>query len=412
MGRLKHKNGIAGYAATVGGSMGDIMSEKRKRGAAGAGSIRHRKDGRWEARFSVGFDPGTGKQIQKSVYGSTQAEVRKKLQTATAKVDSGLYIDPSRLSLREWVQTWLDTYCQHLKPNTKNEYENRAKLYIFPRLGAVKLSKLQAPQIQRLYNSLLEQESPLSPATIRLVHVVIDRAIKKAVDLRYIPDNPADKVTLPRLSHPEIKPMPDNEIRLYLAALEDDRYRDFLQFLLFTGARVSEALGLAWDCIDFDRGTIEIKRQYYRSGGAPVLAVPKNGKPRTITPAPYVISLLRQRKAKQAADRLRAGEVWQPSPLADFVFTDEIGRPFNRQGADRHHKKALAAAGLSAYRLHDLRHTYAVAALRAGDDIKTVSENLGHASVAFTLDVYMHVTGDMKQASAARMDRFIKELMQ
>ena len=134
---------------------------------------------------------------------------------------------------------------------------------------------------------------------------------------------------------------------------------------------------------------------------------PKNGKPRIIAPAPFVMDILKQERKEQAENRLKSGPLWVSS---DFVFTDEVGQHMKRQTVYKHFKDIMASIGLPSIRFHDLRHSYAVAAIRAGDDIKTVSENLGHASVAFTLDIYGHVTDEMKKSSADRMQAYIDHL--
>ena len=164
--------------------------------------------------------------------------------------------------------------------------------------------------------------------------------------------------------------------------------------------------------MDFSGGTILIKQQLQRekkAGGQYQLVPLKNDKPRTITPAPFVMELLRQHRKIQAAWQLRAGELWE-NP-AGLVFTNEIGGHLSAVTVLKKYKRVVAAIGRPDARFHDLRHSYAVAAIRAGDDIKTVQGNLGHATAAFTLDVYGHVTDQMKQASAARMDSYIKDVL-
>lgn len=144
-------------------------------------------------------------------------------------------------------------------------------------------------------------------------------------------------------------------------------------------------------------------------GGVYQLVPLKNDKPRTITPAPFVMELLRQHRTKQTAWQLRAGELWD-NP-AGYVFTNEIGGHLVPWTIAKKYKRVVASIGRPDARFHDLRHSYAVAAIRSGDDIKTVQGNLGHATAAFTLDVYGHVTDQMKQASAARMQTYINDVL-
>ena len=145
-----------------------------------------------------------------------------------------------------------------------------------------------------------------------------------------------------------------------------------------------------------------------KKNGAYILAPLKNNKPRRITPAPWVMQLLKRRRAQQIKERLKAGPLWQDS---GFVFTNEIGEHLVVPTFSREFKRIVSAIGCPEVRFHDLRHSYAVAAIRSGDDIKTVQGNLGHATAAFTLDVYGHVTDQMKEDSAQRMERYIKGVL-
>ena len=135
----------------------------------------------------------------------------------------------------------------------------------------------------------------------------------------------------------------------------------------------------------------------------------KNDKTHLITPARLVIDVLKEQYRQQHEWRFRAQDTWQDG---NFVFTDELGGHLPRSTTYHQFKAVVKSMGLSETRLHDLRHSYAVASLQAGDDVKTVQENLGHHTAAFTLDTYAHVTERMKQESAARMNAFIQRLKQ
>ena len=205
-------------------------------------------------------------------------------------------------------------------------------------------------------------------------------------------------------------PLDEEQIRAFLQAIQGQRFETLFTVTLFTGLREGEVLGLTWDCVDFIKGTILVSKQLQREkkkGGAYVFAPLKNDKTRMITPAPWVLQLLRTHRAKQAELRLKAGPLWEDSGL---VFTNEFGHHLAIHTVYKDFKKEAAAIGRPDARFHDLRHSYAVAAIRSGDDIKTVQGNLGHATAAFTLDVYGHVTEQMKQASAARMEGYIKDV--
>ena len=398
------------------------MSKKTNRGAQGGGTIRQRPDGRWEARYTVGRDPGSGKQVQKSVYGNTQKEVRQKLNAITKDIDDGVYIEPQKMSVGEWLDIWLKEYLGNVKPTTRRAYSDHVTLQIKPALGAVPLQKLNAHTVQGLYNGLSEsgrilqkgqkKEAPagLSAKTIRNIHAVLHKALKQAVLLSYIKVNPADACTLPRIEKKEMQILQGDEISAFLKAVEGHRYRELFLIMLFTAMRRGETLGLAWGCVDFAGGTILINRQLQRErkkGGQLTIVAVKNDKQRRISPPLTVFNLLKDHKRKQAEKQLKAGQLWEKT---DLIFTNDTGGPLDADAVYKAYKKLLADNALPNIRIHDLRHTAAALMLQNGDDIKTVQEALGHHSAGFTLDTYGHVTEKMKQDSAARMEAYIKSV--
>lgn len=382
------------------------MARKSTRNAQGGGTIRQRPNGRWEARYTVGRDPGTGKQIQRSVYGSTQKEVRQKLAQITAAIDSGTYKEPCKMTLGQWLDIWQRDYLGGVKPATVTVYTGNIKNHIKPALGAVRLDQLHPHAVQGFVNGL-----DLSPASVRLAYKVLHQALEKAVDLGYIARNPATKCELPRLEQKEIHPLDDQQVGALLSAVEGGPLEYLVNVALFTGLRQSELLGLTWDAVDFQQGTINVNKQLSRAAhrASGLFISPKSGKGRIIAAAPSVMVALKHQRARQAEIQLRAGPLWDnPHGL---VFTSKLGGPLEQWNVDQRFSAAVAAAGLEGVRFHDLRHTFAVASIRAGDDIKTVQGNLGHATAAFTLDRYGHFTERMKQDSAQRMESFIKGVL-
>ena len=391
-----------------------------KRSAQGAGTIRKKVVARqgktytyWEARVTVGRDPGTGKQIQKSFSGKTQREVREKMQAAAVAVTEGTYIEPSRMTLSQWLDIWEKDYLGGVKPHTVRAYSSIIRIHLKPSLGAAKLEALHAHTIQEFYNGLgagREGKPGLSPKTVKNIHGVLHEALQQAIRLGYLRSNPADACELPRVEKKEIRPLDSDEISRFLAAIKGHRFEAVYIVDLFTGLRRGEILGLTWARVDLARGSIRIDRQLQSipgQRGAYRLAATKSDKARTIAPASLVIATLRRWKARQAEWQLRAGPDWEGE---GYVFTDELGHHLSPSTVYHNYKRLVASIGLPEARFHDLRHSYAVASLRAGDDIKTVQDNLGHATASFTLDVYGHVTDEMKRASAARMDSFIESL--
>lgn len=390
------------------------------RAANGNGSIRKKtvtRNGKeytyWEARVTTGYDPGTGKQIQESITGKTQKDVAQKMREMALDVANGTYQPPSKKTVGEWLDEWLETYLGSVRPYTALNYTQHVNNHIKPALGKVRLDKLDTPTIQRFYNDLgtAHGDKPgLSPKTIKCVHGIFHKALQQAIALGYLRSNPTTACKLPKVEAKEIKPLDDEAIRAFMEAIQGHRFEVIYLVTLFTGLRRGEVCGLTWDCVDLDRGTIFINKQLQQvpgHSGEFRLTPTKNGKGRTITAAAFVVDALKRHKVRQTEARLKAGPLWQEEGL---VFTDEVGHRLSPNTVYHNYKRLVASIGLPEARLHDLRHSYAVASLRAGDDIKTVQSNLGHHTAAFTLDVYGHVTEEMKRASADRMEKFIQSV--
>ena len=400
------------------------MSRKNenKKGANGAGSIRKittTRNGKeytyWQGRYTEGYDACTGKQIQRSITGKTQKEVAQKLRQITAEIDAKTYVAPCKLSISEWMSIWAQDYLVGVKASTAYLYRRTIELYIEPHLGHIRLDALNAHTVQHFYNELAKPSkpdaAPLSAKSIKNIHGVLHKALQQAVLLNYIRYNPTTACVLPKIVKKEIHPLTDQQTAQLLNLLKGSKYETPLTVDLFTGLREGELLGLMWDCVDFEKGTILVNKQLRRSqrkGGTYYFSPPKNNKSRTITPAPYVMKLLQAQKVQQAKQRLLAGPAWEDSGL---VFTNEFGRYVSYRAIFDSFKRIVKRIGLPDARIHDLRHTYAVNCIRAGDDIKTVQSNLGHATAAFTLDVYGHFTDDMRSVSAQRMEGFITNVL-
>jgi len=392
--------------------------KEMRRAANGNGTIRKKtvtRNGKkytyWEARYTEGYDPGTGKQVQRSITGKTQKEVAQKLKAATSSIDEGTYTAPSKMTVGQWLDIWQTDYLGGVKPRTVEIYQSQIRNHIKPQLGAIRLNALDAHKIQRFYNGLGQEKDGkpgLAPKSVKMLHGVLHKALSKAVDLGYLRSNPTEKCSLPKVVRKELNPLDEAAIRRFMEAVKGHRFELLYLVTLFTGMRQGEVLGLTWDCVDFARGQIIINKQLqgFRDGKGTYLLLPtKNSKGRVITPASYVMDLLHRQQERQAEWKLLAGPAWENSGL---VFTNELGRHLMPHVIYKAFKKVAASIGCADTRFHDLRHSYAVAAIKSGDDIKTVQGNLGHATAAFTLDVYGHVTEQMRQASANRMEKFIQ----
>jgi len=241
---------------------------------------------------------------------------------------------------------------------------------------------------------------------------MLHKALDQAVQLDYLTKNVSDLCILPKSQKREIHPLKDDDVPAFLNTIAGHEYESLYRIALFTGMRQGELLGLTWDSVDFNRGTIRIHQQLQRMRKEDdheyKLVPTKNGKERTIVLAKQVIQILRQVRSRQMEWKLRCGEIWNND--MNLVFTNSIGQHLNDRTVYRQIKMAVARIGRPEVRFHDLRHTYATLALQNGDDIKTLSANLGHATTSFTMDVYGHVSQTMQEMSASRMEKFISSL--
>lgn len=251
----------------------------------------------WEARVTVGFDPGTGKQLQRSITGKTQKEVTQKMKEISVDVDKGIYIEPSKQTLGEWLDAWYKTYLGNVKPRTLLVYKSDIDNHIKPAMGALRLEAINTQMIQSFYNSMQQPSKKhpqgLSPKTIKNVHGVLHKAFQQAVLIGYLRFNPADACILPRIEKKELKPFDENDITNFLKVLQGHPFQDLYIVTLFTGMREGEVLGLTWDCVNFPLCSITINKQMqlHQEAGTKAykLVSTKNGRPRSVycTPLCY-----------------------------------------------------------------------------------------------------------------------------
>ena len=381
---------------------------KQTRSANGSGTIRKRADGRWEGIYSAGYDQQTGKLIRKSIYGKNQKEVRQKLSKVTTEIDEGLYLEPAKMTLSDWMDLWYKEYTFDKKYSTLKGYKAQINKHIRPGIGKYNLSQLNPMILQRFFNHLSEPNEKgkvLSPKSIKNVYIILSGILEQAVENEMISKNPCKKVKLPKVYNKQITPLTDKQVKDFLEIISTDEiYGTILRVIVFTGLRLGEAMGLTWDCVDFEKGALNINKQLQRrpqkDGGSTLTSV-KSGKPRILKPAPFVMQLLKIRYTEQIMQKQRSEDLWlawsnEEEHKKALVFTNLQGGYLIPKRVYLHFKSAAVAIGAPDARVHDLRHTYAVLSLQNGDDIKTVQENLGHASAAFTLDVYGHVSDKMK----------------
>lgn len=393
------------------------MPRTRTRLPNGMGSIRRRetvrKDGSvneyWEGRVTIGIDPVTGKHKNVYVTGKKQKEVMDRMQEILAELREGEYKKPSDGTLGDWLEIWLKEYQGSNKPMTIHNYTCMVHKHMIPALGMVPLKELDNLTIQKFYNSLGQNGRKLSPKTIKNIHGILHKALSQAVLAGQLKSNPADNSVLPRITSAEITPMEPEEITRFLCNLEGEPYKNLFIMAFFTGMRQGELLGLSWDEIDFEHGIVEIRQQLQCVDGEYFLQTPKNGKNRMIAPVKIVMDALREELEKQKENKALFGRAYKNK--WNLVFTNEKGKYLVRRTVYKHYNAILEKSGITHHRFHDMRHTFAVSMLDAGEDLKSLQENLGHATAAFTLSQYAHVSQKMRLQSSKRMNEYFQKLM-
>jgi len=361
-------------------------------------NVRQRKNGLWEGRYRF-----EGK--QKSVYGKTRKEVRDKLSKIQAELADDEYIDETEITVEKWMMEWMGQNTG-LKESTRARYERDIRLHIIPVIGKTRLKDLTPLQVQRMYNKATA--AGMSPKSVYNIHGILHEALEKAVRLDILRRNVSNKCDLPKQRKTEMYPLTDDDVQKFFTASKGSKYHDMFVVDIFTGLRESELIGLTWDCIDFEKKEIRVYRQLNRIGsdgdkkGVFKFCTLKNDRERIVTAPDAVLDIFRRQKIKQTEMRLRAGGSWNNK--LNLVFTKEDGSHINYQSLYKALKSIVKAIGRPEVRVHDLRHTYATLSLQHGVDIKTLSTALGHATAAFTLDRYGHVSQGMRRDMAEKLD--------
>lgn len=376
------------------------MSKSGTRAANRMGSIRRRSDGRWEGRYT-GPD---GR--QRSVYGKTPKAVGEALRAATHSVDAGSWLEPSTVTVAQWLAEWVRDYCGHTTQRTRDYYERITALYIVPSLGNVRLSVLSSTHVRRMVGDLQRRkgDNALSAATVCQAVKVFSVALNAAVKAKLIRENMAVDVPLPRPERPTMHIIDRPAFPAFIAAAQATHYPEALILLLQTGLRSGELRGLTWDDWDEAASVLHVRRQMTQKG---TLAPPKDGSARDIVVGPEVAATLRAQRRRIAEMKLRAGGNWKDDPVSVSLIVRSInGGPLSSSALAYTVTLLAGPLGLPGLHPHDLRHSYAVAALRAGADPKTVQHNLGHASAAMTLDIYAAYTTDAATEAARRLSDY------
>jgi integrase len=403
-----------------------------KRRSNGEGAIYQTKDGRWRAAVDLGWKDS--KRDRKYLSGTTKAAVAKKVREALAQADAGVPLtrDGRGPTVEEWLWYWLaNVQARRVRPSTRETQRAHIRVHLAPALGKIRIRDLTPERVEAFEMKLVE--SGLSGASALKVHRTLSRALKVAMQRGLVSRNVCTLIDSPAVVRHEVEPLTTDEAKRILKTAAQGRSPARWSVALSLGLRQGEALGLAWDNIDLEVGTLSVRQALARSryahgcdrqtacGKRPVACPHRVGegmhleKPksragdRVITLPLPLVEALRAHRVEQHRERLLAGQAWWTPPPAprgyswDLVFRTADGRPMQPARDYRDWRALLESAGVRHARLHDARHTAATMLL--GMDVKprVVMEILGHSKISLTYDTYSHVMQELQRAAADQM---------
>ncbi len=369
-----------------------------------------RRGAGWSYVVDLSPDPATGKRRQQLKGGfHTKREAEAALAQMVIDVGTGRTVASGSEKLSAWLEEWLISVGPSLRPTTLNLYQMTVRVWITPRIGALRLAQVTPSVLQTLYIELGESGRKgsgegLGSRSVRLAHQVLRQSLEKAVAWGLIRNNPAAaSLELPRLETKPMRTWTVPEARRFLAVTSDDRFGPLWLLMLSTGLRRGEALGLRWEDVDFRASRLAVVQTVVVASNRVNLSEPKTPHSRRVVRLQSeTVTALRRHQLRQTEDRQLVGSEWNE---LDLIFTTATGGPLHPRNIVRAFNQAVERADVPRIRIHDLRHTAATFALREGVHPKLVQEMLGHANVAITLDLYSHVTDDMHQDAAKRIGR-------
>lgn len=356
-----------------------------------------------------GIDRLTGKRQRKwHKAGGTKRGAQQLLAELLDAHETNTTLEPDQITVGAYLTgEWLPSVSNELRYSTFDSYRRNVEIHVVPRIGDARLQALRPLDLTRYYTELLHSgrrdgRGGLSPKSVRNIHLMLHRAFEDAVDLLYLRTNPATSAKPPRAAAADpdaLRYWTGSELRCFLDTNSDHRHWPIWYLAANTGMRRGELVGLCWRDVDLESRRISVRNAIVSVGYQARRSDPKTRRGhRTIDIDSRTVGMLANHRRAQNEER-KVVDLASPS---EFVFTKPDGAPFHpelvRQSFDRRVKRTPVPR----IRFHDLRHTHATLLLKAGVPPKVVSERLGHATVALTMDIYAHVIPGM-QAEAAQL---------
>jgi len=385
------------------------------------GHIEQISKGSWTIIVEAGRDPATNKRkrIKKAFHGRKE-EAKKEMARLIAELEKGTYIEPSGLTLAQYIKSWMEDYGKlKLSPTTYRRYSKIVDLRLIPWLGSISLDKIRPYHVQKFYKRVIEEGrmdkkgGPLSAASIIYHHRVLRRILEVAYKHGIIPRNVADQVDIPipnddgKDDKDRVEFLTGSQVKVLEGSAKNTPYFGIVFVGVRTGLRRGELLALQWKNIDLQGGTLTVRRSLaYTPDTGTIFKGPKNKRScRTIDISEEVIIYLRRHHKRQAERKLKQGEEYEDN---DLVFCRTNGKPMHPDSVSSWFPVFLEKNKLPRLNFHCLRHTHASLLLALGEDIKLISKRLGHSSVRITYDIYSHLLPEAQKEAVSKLDDLLK----
>ena len=365
------------------------------------GHIQQRSPGSFRLRYTLGKDPVTGKRrTATTTVRGTRKDAERELTRLLRARDTEEHVDPTRMTVQQWLETWLDTVRSEISPKAHERYNEIVHCYLIPPVGAVRLQKLGPTKIQEAYNAVRRRTGePLAPSTRRYIHVILKSALARAVEQNVLAHNPADAVRPPRVERTEIT---THTVEQSVRLLKSIKHMHVYWPVLLAGMRRGEILAIRWKNVDLERGVARVVQSLEQTKAGLRFKDVKTHRSRAINLPSFVVEQFRRFKRDQAEQLLRLGVRQSGETL---VCCREDGEPKQPRSLTHEFSHLIGRlTDIPRVRLHDLRHSHATQLLADGVHPKVAQERLGHSTITTTMDLYSHVTDTMQSEATMRLD--------
>lgn len=364
------------------------------------GSIRQQSKQSWQITVDAGKKPDGGRRRHFETVKGRKSDAQKRLNELLVTLEKGAYAPTGRLTVAEHLQQWLDGYVKtNCSARTLDSHRSLINNHLIPGLGNVPLRQLQPATIQAYYGKQCER---LSARSVLYQHRILSQSMKYAVRQGYLGRNPCQLVDPPSLRKKPMRTLTPVEVDVLLLTASNSPYYPIIYTALSTGLRQAELLGLRWRDVDLFTQSISVSQVLYKRGGVCEFKEPKTSHSRRrVAMTPKLATFLTDYRTQREQLSSQFDGILS---LDDLVFANSDGNAVDPGVLSHSFARLARAAGLNNVRFHDLRHTFASLMLMRGAPAKVISEALGHASVAFTMDVYSHIIGGMQEDAMRLLD--------